>query len=83
MREIITHTETIQKEKIVAITCNCCGKTVEGDHVEYASDIETWEHDFGYGSRFDMDRVSMDICDDCYANWIKTFVHPPQKNTAH
>lgn len=82
MKETSTYTETIQKEEIVSLTCDCCGKVCEDDHV-WASDIETWNHEFGYGSKYDMDRVSIDICDDCYTNWIKTFVHPPQKNTSH
>jgi len=82
MKEITTYTETITKEETVSITCDCCGKVTDDENI-WASDIETWSHEFGYGSRFDMDRVSMDICDDCYANWIKTFVHPPQKNTSH
>ena len=79
MRETSTYTETIQKEEVISITCDCCGKTTDDDNL-WASDIETWKHEFGYGSRFDMTRVSMDICDDCYKKWTDTFVHPPQKN---
>lgn len=78
MKEITTITKTIQKEEILSITCDCCGTTVEGTHAEYASDIETWTHSFGYGSKFDGDRVSIEICDKCYKIWTNTFIHPPQ-----
>ena len=81
MREIITHTETIEKEELIAVTCNCCGKV--SDENVWASDIEIWEHEFGYGSQYDMDKVSMDICDDCYKKWIDSFVHPPKIITVH
>lgn len=80
MRETNTYTETITKEETLSITCDCCGKIEEGDYVEHSSSIETWQHEFGYGSRFDTDQVSFDICDDCYEKWINTFTHPPQNS---
>jgi len=82
MREISTYTETMEIEEVVALTCDCCGKVADDENI-WSSDIETWKHEFGYGSSMDMDRVSMDICDNCYKKWTATFVHPPQINTQH
>jgi hypothetical protein len=79
MREIITHSETIEKEEVVALTCDCCGKVSDDENI-WASDIETWKHEFGYGSKFDTSKWSFELCDNCIEKWTNTFVHSPQKN---
>jgi len=78
MKEITITTETITKEEIISLTCNKCGKTVEGDHIAYASDIETWTHEFGYGSRFDTDKLEFELCDECVESFLKSFKIPVQ-----
>lgn len=80
MREIVTHTETIQKEEVVSLTCDCCGKVVDGEHAEYASDIETWTHSFGYGSVNDNSTWTLDVCDSCIITWTNSFMHPIKFN---
>jgi len=79
MKKIQTETKTITEEKVTSITCNCCGKVVEGETVEYDSDITELNISFGYGSRFDTNQWNMDICDDCLEKWVSTFKLPITK----
>ena len=77
MKETTTFSETIQKEEVISITCNRCGRSEDGEHVSYASDIETWQHHFGYGSSMDTDQIEFELCDNCYKEIIKDFKHKP------
>ena len=77
MREISKYTETIEKEDVVSITCDKCGKTEEGKYIEYSSDIQTQIFAFGYGSSQDGDTIKMDLCTSCIMEWVDTFVHKP------
>lgn len=70
--------ETITKEEVMSVTCDCCGKTEVGEHVEYDSTITSVDISFGYGSSRDTETHYFDICDDCYNDWIATFKYPPQ-----
>jgi hypothetical protein len=79
MKEKITETKTVSEEKVTAITCNCCGKTETGEHIDYDSTITSVDISFGYGSRFDTDTWKMDLCDDCLEKWVSTFKHPIEK----
>lgn len=83
MRELNTTVETVTKSEVISITCDKCGKTEEGENIEYASSIETWKHNFGYGSKFDTDMVSFELCDDCYEEFIKSFKYPPKINSEY
>ncbi len=75
------HYKTILVEKQVPdqIICNCCGKTLEGQHpyLDYLHIQKQW----GYDSPYDGETHEMDICPDCYAKWIQTFKIPPQMET--
>lgn len=56
-----TRTVTREHEEVTAVICDRCGKrypqpTFPGGSVEVQ---------FGYGSRYDMDRHEFDFCDDC------------------
>lgn len=78
MKTIQIETKTTTEEKITSITCNCCGKVVEGETVDYDSDITEFHISFGYGSSRDTETHHFDICDVCYNDWIAKFKHPPQ-----
>jgi hypothetical protein len=71
--------ETITKEEVLSMTCDCCGKTEVGEHVEYASDINNFNISFGYGSKFDTDRWEFDVCDQCLEKWVAGFKHSIKK----
>ena len=82
MRETTTFSETIQKEEVISITCNRCGRSEDGEHVSYASDIETWTHHFGYGSHHDLEKITFELCDKCYDEIIATFKYPPENSSS-
>ena len=76
MIETSTYTETIQKEEVISITCDCCGKITD-DENNWASDIETWKHEFGYGSSMDGECITFELCDECVKAFLSTFTHKP------
>ena len=59
------------------IQCNGCGKTLDGDMPEMG-DITDIQISFGYGSRFDMETWSFDLCDDCAEKIINNFEILPE-----
>jgi hypothetical protein len=65
-----THREKV--ERVIEITdsikCDRCGK--EMCLAAYHAEGTTFTLDFGYGSRFDLERVEIDTCDDC-AEWLR------------
>jgi len=78
MKEIVIHQETVEKEEVVLVICNRCGKVDDSEQVALASEIETWTHSFGYGSKQDGTTMEFELCDDCVLEIIKTFKYPPQ-----
>ena len=74
MKETHTYTKTIHTEEVISITCNRCG--ISDENID-SSNIETWSHNFGYGSKFDTDIVEFELCDVCYSEIIDNFIHKP------
>lgn len=68
--------ETIVAKKILNVKCNCCGKDIATDKFGYTSDYLSVEKRWGYGSTFDNEVHSFDICEDCYKKLIKEFKIP-------
>lgn len=68
--------ETIVAKKLSGIKCNCCGKDITTDKFGYTSDYLSVEKRWGYGSTFDNEVHSFDICEDCYQKIIKGFKIP-------
>ena len=72
--------KTIQVQKQVPdrIICNCCGReiqiTKQHPYPEYVSIRKEW----GYDSPYDGEVHEIDLCQDCYAKWIRTFKFAPQ-----
>lgn len=81
MKEITTSKETIEKEVVISLTCNRCGKMDDSEHVAYASEIETWTHSFGYGSNQDGTVMEFELCDECVHEIINAFKFSPR--TSH
>lgn len=75
--DTITERKPVERKVLTSLTCDCCGKTDTGDHVELMSDIEPLDISFGYGSTRDMERYKIDVCTDCVINWFSTFKHNP------
>lgn len=88
-RETYEEKEVKPTEKVLAsktVTCNKCGTSRElkpnGDWYEseeglYANDVHNISLGFGYGSRFDMEQWSFDLCDDCLDDVVRTFKYAP------
>lgn len=75
------HYKTVQIEKQVPdrIICNCCGQEIRitGQHPypEYVTIHKTW----GYDSPYDGEEHEIDLCPECYDQWIRTFQIDPRQ----
>lgn len=52
--------------------CNCCGCEID-DSLQGGFDVS-----FGYGSKYDGQNWSFELCEDCMENIIKTFSYVPK-----
>lgn len=62
----------------VSMVCNCCGKVSEIHDDFDDTDITDITISFSYGSRFDLEKWVMDICDDCLTKWASSFKYAAQ-----
>jgi hypothetical protein len=69
-------TVTIQQSVLKTIACNCCGKEVKENDYETLLNFKCW---FGYFAQIfeDGEKHDIDVCEECYSNWIKTFKIAP------
>jgi len=56
--------------KVSSITCDKCKKT---DTDEDWSNITTIDINFGFGSKFDTEQWTMDLCDDCIEELLSDY----------
>lgn len=63
-------------KKIDKTMCNCCGKEIKNTKESLINIAFT----FNYFTKLfiDGERHRIDICENCYAKWIKTFKHAPE-----
>ena len=59
------------------VNCNQCGRDIDKDQVGYFEDHVSLEKTWGYHSPYDGDVHIIDICVDCYTDWINNFEIPP------
>ncbi|PAD91666.1 hypothetical protein [Shouchella clausii] len=65
------------------ITCNKCGKSAdikEGDYSDLhfkREEFPTIELSFGYGSKWDTERWSFNLCEECLESLVESFAHKP------
>lgn len=62
--------------QLVKIICNKCGKEWKADKGMIRTGVCTVETDWGYFSNKDGEHHQIDICEECYDEWIKTFCIP-------
>jgi protein-arginine kinase activator protein McsA len=66
---------------ISSTVCNCCGKEIKPAIYDMNNYVETINirHSFGYFSKlfYDGEDHDLDVCEDCYMNWIKSFKIAP------
>lgn len=87
MRKIHVEEITTPKEILDDIICNCCGSPIKKGseiHVGYPNDIYeeyiTIHTSFGYFANHfcDGEVHKFDVCEECYANWLKCFKIAPE-----
>jgi len=70
----------IIEEVLNGMYCDCCGKKVETPHGYNDTDINEFTIVFEYGSKFDLEKWKMDVCDECIEKWVSSFKHSISKN---
>lgn len=64
MKTYKSEMKPVESQEVASIACNFCGKEVHDKQVDYC-DITSFTISPGYGSSFDGDTFSFDICDMC------------------
>lgn len=67
---------TVVQNKIAEVKCNMCGKNIETDTVGNLMDYLSVDKRWGYGTVFDSEEHSFDLCEECYAEIISRFKIP-------
>lgn len=75
MKKTIVIKKIIEREKVISIICDCCGKEVIDNSY---SIIQSYEFEFGYGTNFDGEVWKSDICSNCITYWLKSFKIKPK-----
>lgn len=83
MQKVITEKKIITEERDIVVSesvvCNKCGKESikkEDDHW-FGEDFQHIHLSFGYGSSFESERWSFDLCDGCLIDIVRTFKYVP------
>lgn len=76
MKEFKTVTKTVQV--LSALTCNKCGvsQAISEDPAENLStqyEFQSFKFRFGFGSKFDEEKWSFDLCEGCLEEFVNTF----------
>lgn len=72
MREHKKEERTIQETVVTNVICNKCKK--ESTNETWGKSVfQEFHCSFGYGSQYDMETWSFDLCEDCLTDLIKTF----------
>ncbi|WP_317855910.1 hypothetical protein [Chakrabartyella piscis] len=74
MREYMKKQEVV--DVVSKVVCNCCGKEIVTNDAKF--DCLHLEKTWGYFSNKDGRQDNLDICEDCYDQWVATFKHPPK-----
>ncbi|MFI3238364.1 MAG: hypothetical protein R3Y47_10135 [Lachnospiraceae bacterium] len=65
-----------KNEKLIAITCNQCGKELKIEQGYCVEGMVQVNHTFGYFTRKDGTCHSFDLCEDCYDLLVEKFKIP-------
>lgn len=73
-------------DKVIStVTCNNCGKHLEISDLDpeafFPSIMHSFEFEGGYGSEFDYERITFDLCDDCLIKIFSKFEIPVETET--
>ena len=70
--------KTVVSQELEKIYCNLCGNAVNKNELNYFDDYIAIDKTWGYHSPADGETHRIDICADCYFEWIKGFKIPPE-----
>ena len=70
------HTELRETKELEKIICNKCGKEIVVARGIPQKDVLEIEKQWGYFSEKDGQTDCFDICEDCYEEWIESFLIP-------
>lgn len=70
------HTELRETKELEKIICNKCGKEIVVTRGIPQEDVLDIEKRWGYFSEKDGRTDRFDICEDCYEEWIESFLIP-------
>ena len=73
MKTLKEYKNEVISEDVQEIFCNVCGTEIKKNSFGYYDQHLSVEKQWGYGSPFDSETHSFDICHDCYESLIKTF----------
>ena len=72
----------VEQQQLSLLTCNKCGivKEITDEPLGFVAEhqFQQFTFNFGYGSRFDDETWSFDLCEDCLDEFTKTFLIPKE-----
>lgn len=74
MKEYSTKITKNITSEVTSIQCDICGYKESGKNIEYSSSISSIRHSFGYGSKFDLCELELDICDTCLEKMLGKYI---------
>lgn len=78
-RNCMKQYETKEILTVKKVVCNKCGKEIVVENGRLLEDMLQIEKRWGYPSRKDNEVHSFDLCEQCYDEWIATFLIPIEK----
>ena len=69
--------KTVTRQELTDVRCNDCGRGISKDDAGYFEDHISLTKNWGYHSPFDGETHAIDLCADCYKDWILQFDIPP------
>ncbi len=72
--------KVIKEEKIRdKVYCNRCGREIDIIFPEHMGNYLSVDKRWGYGSVYDGESHSFDLCDSCYGEIVREFKIPPSE----
>ncbi len=74
--------KTIKKEELIRdrVFCNSCGREIPSVGTDSRDHYFSADKKWGYGSAFDGESHSFDLCEECYRRIISDFKISPKDN---
>lgn len=83
MRKTKTISKEVTERILESITCNKCGTERKMEYDFTYNEFQHVNFSFGYGSKFDNDNWSFDLCENCVEELVKSLQHVPNGIDSH